>query len=85
LVQECLLKESRERRIVGPLNPVVFPQAQIRVLPKKNCLWQLIVDLSLPHPDSVNDVINRDWCSTSFVKVEDAAREISWRGKSGKG
>jgi len=87
VVQEYLLRECREHRVVGPLNPAVLPQAQISrfgVIPKKNGQWRLIVDLSSPHPDSVNDGINRDWCSTSYVKVEDAAREIFQMGRGAK-
>jgi len=74
----------RERRVVGPLNPAILPHAQIsqfRVIPKKNGQWHLIVDLSSPQPDIVNDGINRDWCATSYVKVEDAARVISQLGR----
>ena len=84
VVQEYLLKECREGRVVGPLNPAVLPQVQVScfgVISKKNGQWRLIVDLSAPQPDSVNDGINREWCSTLYVKVEDAARAISRLGR----
>ena len=61
VVQEYLLKECREHRVVGSLNPAVLPQVQVShfgVIPKKNGQWCLIVDLSVPQPDSVNDGIN---------------------------
>jgi len=83
VVQDYLLKECREGRVVGPLPPTLLPQAQVSrfgVIPKKNGQWRLILDLSSPQGHSVNDGINRDWCSLSYVKVEDAAREISRLG-----
>jgi len=70
--------------VVGPLNPMVLPQAQIShfgVIPKKNGQWWLIVYLSSPHPDSVNYGINHDWCTTSYVTVEDATKEIFRLGR----
>ena len=39
VVQEYLLKECREGRVVGPLDPALLPQAQVShfgVIPKKN-------------------------------------------------
>jgi len=70
--------------LVGPISPSLPPQAQVSpfgVIPKKNGQWRLILDLSSPQNHSVNDGINKDWCSLSYVKVEDAAREISCLGR----
>ena len=54
------------------------------VIPKKNQpgRWRLIVDLSSPHGSSVNDFIDPNLSSLSYVSVDDAAAHI-W--KSGPG
>jgi len=79
VVQEYLLKECRELRVVSQLEPATLPQVQVScfgVIGKKNFHWHLIIDLSVPQPNNFNDGRNLEWCSTLYVKVEDAARAI---------
>ena len=84
VVQDYLTKESGEGRIIDPLPLSSFPQAQVSrfgVIPKGTSgKWRLILDLSSPEGLSVNDGINPDWCSLSYVTVEDAARRIARLG-----
>ena len=81
VIQDYLLSECREGRIVGPLPLRDFPQVQVShfgVIPKGTSgKWHLIFDLSAPEGFSVNDGINPDWCSLSYVSVEEAARRIA--------
>ena len=81
VIQDYLTKECSEGRIVGPLSLDSFPQVQVScfgVIPKSSPgKWHLILDLSSPEGLSVNDGINPDWCSLSYVTVEDAARRIA--------
>jgi len=46
------------------------------VIPKKNRpgKWRLIVDLSAPEGLSVSDAINKEWCSLSYVSVDDVVK-----------
>ena len=77
VIQDYLAKECSEGRIVGPFPLDSFPQVQVShfgVIPKSSSgKWRLILDLSSPEGLSVNDGINPDWCSLSYVTVEDAA------------
>jgi len=53
------------------------------VIPKKNrpgkC--RLIVDLSAPDGLSVNDAINKEWCSLSYVSVDDVVKCTLQKGR----
>ena len=69
LNEECLLG-----RVVGPLDPRVFPSVHcslIGLVPKSSTgKWRLIVDLSSPHGRSVNDGIDTALCSLEYVTVD---------------
>ena len=38
--------------------------------------WRLIVDLSSPHGESVNDGIDQELCTLSYISVDDIVRRI---------
>ena len=38
--------------------------------------WRLIVDLSSPHGESVNDGIDKELCTLSYISVDDIVRRI---------
>ena len=46
---------------------------------------RLIVDLSSPHDDlshsSINDLIDKDACSLTYVRIDDAIKAIQQHGK----
>ena len=85
VVKEYLAKECAEGRVLGPFNMDQFPLSQISrfgVIPKGSTgKWRLILDLSSPEGSSVNDGINPEWCSMSYVPVEDAAKIITRLGR----
>ena len=85
VVQEYLAKECAEGRVLGPFNLDRFPLSQINrfgVIPKGTTgKWRLILDLSLPKGFSVSDDINPEWCSMSYVTVEDAAKIVTCLGR----
>ena len=84
VIQDYLLSECREGRIVGPLPLRDFPQVQVSrfgIIPKGTFgKWRLILDLSSQEGFSVDDGINPNWCSLSYVSVEEVARRIARLG-----
>ena len=56
----------------------------IGIIPKKNKpnKWRLIVDLSAPAGGSVNDGINKELCSMSYMSVDAIAEKVVAWGKS---
>ncbi len=80
IVSEYLAKECSEGRVLGPLDPREFPYIQTSrfgVIPKGSTnKWRLIVDLSSPEGASVNDGIDRQRTTLSYVGVKDAAEGI---------
>ena len=75
IVSDYLQHEREENRIA--LAPQTF-ESQIHisafgVIPKQNKpgKWRLIVDLSAPEGFSVNDGIQKDLCSLTYMSVED--------------
>ena len=69
VVDEYLLAEYCERRVLGPLDPSGFPHVHttcIGIIPKSTPgKWRLIVDMSFPAGASVNDGISEALCSLS--------------------
>ena len=88
VIREYIAKECAEGRILGPFDPNLLPEVQISrfgVIPKRNSSgWRLILDLSSPEGWSVNDGIDPDLCSLSYVSIEDAARAIVKSGQGSK-
>ena len=71
--------ELKAGRIIGPLEKT--PDMQISrfgVIPKQNQpgKWRLILDLSSPSTYSVNDGIDKSWCSMRYASVDDAVNRI---------
>ena len=74
IVEEYLATEVEAGRLIGPLPPSSVPAAQMSpfgVIPKSQPgKWRLIVDLSSPEGHSVNEGINPEWCSLSYITVD---------------
>ena len=53
------------------------------VIPKRNRpnKWQLIIHLSSPEGESVNDGISKELSSLSYVRVDDVVDGIQWLGR----
>ena len=88
VVQEYLDKEVTLGRIVGPVSPEMVPASTqlspFGVFPKSNQpgKWRLIVDLSSPGGRSVNDGIEAEICSLSYLHLDEVMDRIV---KSGRG
>ncbi len=84
VVREYLLKECAEGRVIGPVEPALLPMvhtSRFGVIPKGTSgKWRLIVDLSSPEGNSVNDGISESLCSLTYVSVDDAARAVVEKG-----
>ena len=84
-VERYIGSEREARRLLGPMERNRFPQVHISpfgVIPKSEPgKWRLIVDLSSPCGNSVNDGINKEWCSLSYISVDDVAARIVSLGK----
>ena len=84
VVREYLAKECALGRVLGPFDPVCLPDIHVSrfgVIPKGTSgQWRLILDLLSPDGHSVNDGINSEICSLSYVTVDDAAKAILLEG-----
>ena len=85
VVTAYLKEECAQGRVIrmGPAETVVGLQiSPFGVIPKgQTGKWRLIVDLSSPHGSSVNDGIDSELCSLSYVSVEDVASIILRLGR----
>ena len=76
VVDEYLLKERKRGVLLGPFQKEEVPEvvnSRFGVIPKggQPGKWRLIVDLSHPEQHSVNDGVNSEWCSLTYVRVDD--------------
>ena len=85
VIRDYLAVECSEGRVLGPLDPLALPQVHVSrfgVIPKGNTgKWRLIVDMSSPDGQSVNDGICESLCSLSYVTVGDAAQAVVAKGR----
>lgn len=88
VMSEYIRKECKAGRLLDPLDPQLFPEVHISrfgVIPKTNPgRWRLILNLSSPKGSSVNDGIDPERCSLSYMKVDDATRAIEKVGRGAK-
>ena len=81
-----LATEIAKSHLVGPLDRSDLPYVQISSLgtvPKKHTRnkWRLILDLSHPQGNSINDGIARTLCSLIYMHVDDVVQHILQTGK----
>lgn len=86
MISDSLQIEISKGRLIGPLDPSLFPAVHISSLgaiPKKHSenKWRLILDLSHPKGSSVNDGIARNMCSLTYMKVDDLVQKILQTGR----
>ena len=88
VIREYLARECAGGRIMGPFATSELPQLHVSrfgVIPKSTPgKWRLILDLSSPEGQSVNDGISEAHCSLSYVSVEDAVKAIIERGRGAR-
>ena len=71
IITKSLLAETGAQRLVGPLNPTLYPYVQTTAWRYKHSeTWRLILDLSHPKSHSINDGISRQLCSLTYTKVD---------------
>ena len=75
VIQTYLAKECTLGRMLGPFNLTACHQLPNQVIPKGHNTgkWRLITDLSYPPGQSVNDGIDPELCSLSYITVERVA------------
>lgn len=85
VVDQYIGAECEARRLLGPLNRTKFPQVHVSpfgVIPKSEPgKWRLILDLSSPKGNSVNDGVDRQLSSLSYVSVDDIAERVMLKGR----
>ena len=86
VVSNYLQSELEEGNIVGPLSSHSLPDLHINrigAIPKKHQpgKWRLITDLSAPEGFSVNDTIDPQLCSLSYITVQEVAAKAVELGK----
>ena len=88
-VQELIDKDVSKGFLYGPFDSPPFESYRasplVLAIGKYSGKKRLIVDLSSPHdnPDhvSINDLIDKDSCSMTYVKIDDTIRSICQHGK----
>ena len=85
LISSYLDEERSLGRVIGPLDIEAFPTVQcspIGLIPKGSSgKWRLIVDLSSPEGNSVNDGIDPTLCSLEYVTVDVVAKMVVRLGR----
>lgn len=85
IINEYLAQECSKGRVLAPPDPAQFPFVQTSkfgVIPKGSTgKWRLIVDMSSPEGDSVNDGIQESLGSLTYVGIEEAVNGIRAVGK----
>ena len=85
VIDGYLSKEVELGRVVGPLERGHFPEVHVSrfgLVPKNHQpdKWRLIVDLSHPSGESVNDGIEPELCSLQYTSVAEAVRQVMEMG-----
>lgn len=87
VVTEYLANERALGRVTGPIGDVALKQQRVHispfgVIPKKTPgKWRLIVDLSAPKGQSVNDGIDEQVASLGYVTIDNVAEVVLALGK----
>ena len=65
---------------MGPFQPSALPEVHVNsfgvISKSEQGKWCLIVDMSSPEGGSDNEGICKEWCSLSYISVDDVAREV---------
>ena len=84
IIDAELAKECAAGRILGPLSSSPFPTLHcsgLGAVPKKNGKWRMIMHLSAPTGQSINDHISKEQYSLQYSSVEDAVKILTALGK----
>ena len=85
IVDQYLETEISLGRVIGPFPPKGVPDVHLTrfgVIPKNHQpdKWRLIVDLSYPKGNSINDGIQKALCSLKYITVDHAIQHIVTMG-----
>ena len=85
-VQRYIADELAKGRMLGPVTPDLHSSLHINrfgVIPKGHNTgkWRLITDLSFPEGSNVNDRIEPELCSLSYMTVDDVEKVVFDIGK----
>lgn len=89
IVDELIQTEVDKGYLVGPFEKLPFESYRVSPIGiaegKYSGKKRLIVDLSSPHDNqehlSINDLIDKESCSLTYVKIDDAIKEIKLAGR----
>lgn len=86
VVSERILSELSKGRLLGPIAPHLLPNVHVSPMglipkPHQPNKFRLIVDLSCPAHESVNDGIPSDLCSLKYASVDDAVAKVKALGR----
>ena len=85
VIDTYLANEVALGRVFGPTSTPSIPNLHISrfgVIPKKGNGWRLILDLSFPFEQSVNEGIDKDEFCLKYCRVKDAIDMIVKTGKA---
>ena len=84
LAKQKMSKELAVGRIAGPFSVPPFPTLRVSpigLVPKKNGDFRMIHNLSYPCNNSVNDIIDHEFCSVRYSSIDDAVKIIQRLGR----
>ena len=83
VVDSYIATEVALGRLLGPVSQVGIHSSPIGLVPKarQHNKWRMIVDLSCPRGQSVNDGISADHCSIQYASVDEAVNIILAMGR----
>ena len=84
IIDTELAKECAAGRILGPFSSSPLPNLHcsgLGVVPKKNGKWRMIMHLSAPIGQSINDHISKEQYSLQYASVDDAIQILTNLGK----
>lgn len=83
VIDKEIQKELELKRILGPFDQPPVPNLQcsgVGVVPKKTGGWRMIMHLSAPPGQSINDGINKEDFTLRYSRIDDAIRLIHLAG-----
>ena len=85
VVAKYVRGEVEAGRVLGPFRREEVPSVHVSpfgVIPKRELgKWRLILNLSSPGGKSMNDGISKEWCSLSYLSVDDVVTRVLALGR----
>ena len=83
IIDNELQSERAKGHLAGPYSSPPLPNLQcsgVGVVPKKGGSWRMIMHLSAPHLNSINDGIDKESYSLHYSTIDNATRLIAKAG-----